>query len=183
MITEKQLLEKFRAYVTYRKELAGLPETVTERIASTEARCQELGQWLKAMGVDLSDKTIRPFLESGTLPDSVIRDYTGYDPYDGIWILVPEQNLLIYAEEGTGDNLLPEDRQRGYEDYVEYRTYSMDDTIEESDGGELLLKELFQETYPDTAACVPDLLDEICEDRTIEYCILPGDVAAIIDRR
>ena len=66
---------------------------------------------------------------------------------------------------------------------MEYTTYSMDDTIEESVGGELLLKELFQETYLDTAACVPDLLDEICEDRTIEYCILPGDVAAIINRR
>ena len=62
-------------------------------------------------------------------------------------IYVPEENEFMFLSEGTGDNLLPEDRKQGYIDYIEIYTYrytgDMNYPLEESDGGELLLKKSF----------------------------------------
>ena len=60
---------------------------------------------------------------------------------------VMDTGEIIIANEGTGDNLLQEDIDAGYVDYVYYTTYSVTDTVEEEDGGMMLLTVPFSEVY------------------------------------
>ena len=59
-----------------------------------------------------------------------------------IWLFLIKDNVLLHIEEGTGDNLLKEDRQEGYVDYVNYYVYDMTDPPEEINGGMIMYKEL-----------------------------------------
>lgn len=55
-----------------------------------------------------------------------------------------DHQALIYLYEGTGDNLLPEDKAEGYVDYINYDLYDLDPSTgkcEERDGGMVMLKE------------------------------------------
>lgn len=106
-------------------------------------------------------------------PTGVWITYKEKENYDGLWIFVPKMQALIYAEEGTGDNLLAEDRENGYVDYVEYQTYRLENSCEEDDGGEWMLTELFREKYPNMEACVKDLLTFIYDQEDLPYLILP----------
>ncbi len=84
------------------------------------------------------------------------------DNYDDIYIYVPESNdkgYIIYISEGTGDNLLDEDIEEGYVDYINYQIYMLDNGIEEDDGGMIMLRELFRDKYSCTADCIPDVLE------------------------
>lgn len=96
-------------------------------------------------------------------------------PYDGIWVFVPEKQALIYAAEGTGDNLLSEDLENGCADYVEYQTWHLEDTCEEDDGGEWMLPKLLRDQYPSMEACIPDLLEFIYDISSLSYLILPKE--------
>lgn len=107
-------------------------------------------------------------------PAGVWITYKEKESYDGIWIFVPELQALIHAEEGTGDNLLAEDIENGYADYVEYQTYQLEDSCEEDDGGEWMLTDLFRNLYSNTEACIPDLLDFIYDRRDLSYLVLPN---------
>lgn len=77
-------------------------------------------------------------------------------------------NILIWNEkvgfikinEGTGDNLLPEDEAQGYVDYI------MMDCIEydghefvETDGAQVMLTEMYQEKFEDVTEVVQYLID------------------------
>lgn len=67
-----------------------------------------------------------------------------------MWFVVPsisaidaQGNMLVHLYEGTGDNLLPEDRAEGYIDYLNYETYIYDrvsGNCTEDDGGMVMLK-------------------------------------------
>lgn len=67
-----------------------------------------------------------------------------------MFVYIPEKREFLMAEEGSGDNLLPEDIEEGYVDYMYIETYSWSgvhgDLIEE-DGGQFMLKEAFVEKY------------------------------------
>lgn len=55
-----------------------------------------------------------------------------------------EGQALVYLYEGTGDNLLPEDKAEGYVDYLNYDLYDLDPETgkcKERDGGMVMLKE------------------------------------------
>ncbi len=97
------------------------------------------------------------------------------DNYDDIYIYVPESNdkgYIIYISEGTGDNLLDEDIEEGYVDYINYQIYMFDNGIEEDDGGMIMLKELFRDKYSCTADCIPDVLEFIHDTKLIDCRIL-----------
>lgn len=81
--------------------------------------------------------------------------------YTDIYVYVPEEKEIIYISEGTGDNLLREDIAEGYVDYINYTIYDLDNGIEESDGGMIMLKELFQKKYSCAKDCIPDVLEFI----------------------
>lgn len=76
--------------------------------------------------------------------DNICREITVY---------IPELQEFLYASEGTGDNLLQEDIDEGYVDYVYIETYSYEggcmESLVEEEGGQMLLKEPFDKVYTD----------------------------------
>ena len=61
-------------------------------------------------------------------------------------------NDVVYRiSEGDGGNLLKEDIENGYVDYIYYEIYNADDLDNEIDGGMILLKEYFQDKYKSNA--------------------------------
>ena len=92
--------------------------------------------------------------------------------FDTIHIYVPETKQIIRISEGTGDNLLDEDIDEGFVDYIYYETFNVEDTIEEDNGGQVMLTELFREQYKCTEDCVPDVLDMEYGNREMGYIVL-----------
>lgn len=78
-------------------------------------------------------------------------------------VYMPESGLFINAVEGTGDNLLPEDMEEGYVDYVYITIYKWNgDELEEFDGSMMLLKEPFEDKYKnDNEALIKDVMEFI----------------------
>lgn len=77
-------------------------------------------------------------------------------------------NILIWHKEvgflrineGTGDNLLPEDEEQGFVDYImldfiEYNGYD----FEEGDGVQVMLTELYQEKFKTVNDVIQHLID------------------------
>ena len=65
------------------------------------------------------------------------------EPMKSIKLYVPDMQELILAVEGTGDNLLAEDEEQGYVDYIMVEMYKLDGTdVEETDGGQIMLTKL-----------------------------------------
>lgn len=97
---------------------------------------------------------------------------SAYQPYNymDVFVYLIEANKVLRISEGTGDNLLREDRQAGYIDYIYYSSYDMNDEFSEDDGGEILLEEYFKDKYSCTAACVDDVMEFI--EYAGEYIIL-----------
>lgn len=58
-------------------------------------------------------------------------------------IYVKEEDVLIAAQEGTGDNLLDEDIAEGYVDYFMVNVYTRDGyEMKEVDGAQIMTKKL-----------------------------------------
>lgn len=53
---------------------------------------------------------------------------------------------LVYVQEGSGDQLLPEDMDEGYVDYIDYEVYNYknDTVLSEYDGGLVLLRKPYR---------------------------------------
>lgn len=92
--------------------------------------------------------------------------------FDSIYIYVPEAHQIIKISEGSGDNLLDEDIEAGYVDYIYYEQYVMDPDMRETDGGMVMLTELFQEKFKCTADAIPDVLDMAYGQESLEYIVL-----------
>ena len=56
-------------------------------------------------------------------------------------------------------------------DYIDY-TYYETETFSEEDGGMYMSSELVQEKYSCLAECIPEILDEIYGDATLDYVVL-----------
>lgn len=78
--------------------------------------------------------------------------------FDSLSIYIPSAQQIITIEEGTGDNLLPEDREEGCVDYILYYQYDLDSKTE-PDGGQIMSKQYVQEKYKRLADSIPDVLD------------------------
>ncbi|MCD8109254.1 MAG: hypothetical protein LUE14_04030 [Clostridiales bacterium] len=94
--------------------------------------------------------------------------------YDDVFVFLPQLMEIVKIAEGTGDNLLREDKEQGYVDYINYEIASMKEDFVEADGGMILLKQLFREKYTCTEECVEDVL-------RFHYGEVPGYV--ILDER
>lgn len=64
-------------------------------------------------------------------------------------VYIPELDTILIAQEGTGDNLLDEDIAEGYVDYVYIETQEFDGDrfVEDSDGGQMLMRQYFADVY------------------------------------
>jgi hypothetical protein len=92
--------------------------------------------------------------------------------FDTIYIYVPEVRQIIKISEGSGDNLNEEDMEAGYVDYIYYEQYVMDPIMRETDGGMIMLTELFQDHYNSTADAIPDVLEMAYNDSKLGFIIL-----------
>lgn len=93
--------------------------------------------------------------------------------YNTIYIYVPLAKQIIRISEGTGDNLLDEDIDAGYVDYIYYEQYEFGAfDIEEHDGGQVMLNEQFQHKFSCTEDAVPYVLDMAYGNSSLEYQIL-----------
>ena len=92
--------------------------------------------------------------------------------YSDIFIFVPEMRQVILIAEGDGSNLLAEDIENGYVDYIYYEQYELGVDMPEVDGGQILLGEMLRDKYRCMAECIPDVLDMAYGDRMTGYMVL-----------
>ena len=92
--------------------------------------------------------------------------------FNAIHIFVPEKKQIVRISEGTGDNLLDEDIAAGYVDYIYYEQFDVGHDITESDGGQIMLTELFQDKFTCTKDAIPSVLDMAYGDASIKYIVL-----------
>ncbi len=123
--------------------------------------------------VDISaDELVKRFMKAkNNWHDDEIMQKENVENYADIYVYIPDKKKIIYISEGTGDNLLREDIAEGYVDYINYTIYDLDNGIEESDGGMIMLKELFQRKYLCAKDCIPDVL-EFVELENKEFLVL-----------
>ena len=79
--------------------------------------------------------------------------------YDDIFIFVPGKRQVVHISEGSGDNLLQEDIENGYVDYIYYDQYELGADVTEMDGGQILLEEMLKDKYRCMEECIPDVLE------------------------
>lgn len=94
------------------------------------------------------------------------------DLFNTVYIYVPAVRQIVRISEGTGDNLLYEDRDEGFVDYIYYEQFELGIDMQEVDGGQVMLTELFRDKYKCTAACIPDVLDMAYGSSTMGYIVL-----------
>ena len=81
--------------------------------------------------------------------------------YDDLFVFVMEMRQIICIAEGSGDNLLPEDKKEGYVDYIYYEQYEIEVGMPEVDGGQILLEEPLRDKYRCMADCIQDVLSMV----------------------
>lgn len=91
-------------------------------------------------------------------------------------ILIWNKELgFVRINEGSGENLLPEDEDQGYADYIMLSFLNYDGyDFEETDGAQVMLTELYQEKFKTVADVIQHLVDTnwIPDDK---YQILYGE--------
>lgn len=97
--------------------------------------------------------------------------------FNDLLVFIPKKNVLMSISEGTGDNLLDEDYEEGYQDYVNYNVVSVNhaiegDSLNPGEGGMFMYKDIIQEKFTDLTQVIPDLLEDYFEDRNLEYQVL-----------
>ena len=105
-------------------------------------------------------------VQAGTCPG------TRPQGYGELFVFVPEMGQIVRIAEGTGDNLLREDEEDGYVDYIYYEQHGLSDGMPVVDGGMVLLKGMFRELFRCTADCIPRVLDMAYGTDTLGCTIL-----------
>lgn len=96
----------------------------------------------------------------------------GPERYSDLFLYVPEARQIVRIAEGTGDNLLEEDADAGYVDYIYYDQYMLDADMPDAGGGMVLLKEMLREKYGCLADCIPDVLEMAYGSRLVGCTVL-----------
>ena len=92
--------------------------------------------------------------------------------YDDLFIFVPEMKQIVRIAEGTGDNLLSEDQEQGYVDYIYYEQYELSQDMTEIDGGQFMLEKMLREQYQCIADCIQDILSMAYGSYLVDCMIL-----------
>lgn len=96
--------------------------------------------------------------------------------YDDVCIFIPQRMQIVRISMGCSIGLSEEDEDQGYVDYIYYQQYDVECELTEDDGGEILLKEDFNEKYGCTADAIPDVIDEVYGDPSLKYMILSQEI-------
>lgn len=92
-----------------------------------------------------------------------------------VLVFIKDVGEFLYACQGTGDNLLDEDIEEGYVDYVNIETYLFNlGGFEDNDGGMKLLEKPFDEYYKDDdgTQLIKDAMDMVYGVDNMEYVVL-----------
>ena len=92
--------------------------------------------------------------------------------FDTIFIYVPDAHQILRISEGAGDNLLEEDIDAGYVDYIYYDQHELSIDLPEVDGGMVLLTEPFQEKFKSTEDAIPHVLGMAYGQPELSYIVL-----------
>lgn len=92
--------------------------------------------------------------------------------YEEVYVYVPAANQILRVAEGNGSNLLEDDEARGYVDYIYYDQYDLDSEMTNSDGGQIMLTELFRDKFSSTLEAVPEVLEMAYGNRELKYKVL-----------
>lgn len=92
--------------------------------------------------------------------------------FDSIYIFVPEAKQIVKISEGSGDNLLDEDIEAGYVDYIYYEQFNLEASLPEVDGGMVMLNEFFQVKFTCTKDAIPHVLDMAYGQASLNYIVL-----------
>lgn len=85
-------------------------------------------------------------------------------------IYIADQEEFILAVEGTGDNLLPEDEEEGYKDYIMATIYKAEDyEFEMIDSPQIMLSKL-----------VADMTQEEFEQAVLDYWGIDKNKAKVL---
>ncbi len=79
--------------------------------------------------------------------------------FEDIYIFVPSARQIIRIAEGNGMNLLDDDIQNGYVDYIYYDQHELDIDLPEIDGGQIMLDTPFHDLFKTMEDCIPNVLD------------------------
>lgn len=94
------------------------------------------------------------------------------DGYDDIYAYIPGLNRIVHVSEGTGDNLLKEDADEGYVDYLNYTCYELDGGVEESEGGMVLFRSLIHDKFHCLGEALPMVFEEAYDDSVQGFVLL-----------
>lgn len=94
------------------------------------------------------------------------------EAYNAIFIYIQAKRQIVRIDEGSGDNLTDDDIAHGYVDYIYYEVYNVQQDFPETDGGMIMLTELFQEKFKSTKEAIPAVLDMAYGDDSIGYIVL-----------
>ena len=72
--------------------------------------------------------------------------------------ICPGARQIVRIAEGTGDNLLEEDANAGYVDYIYYEQYELSQDMPEVDGGQVMLEKMVRDQYRCMADSIQDVL-------------------------
>lgn len=92
--------------------------------------------------------------------------------YDDVFVFVPEMKQIIRIAEGSGDNLLLEDEEAEYVDYIYYEQHELSNGMPEVDGGQILLEEMLRDKYSCMADCIEDVLSMAYGNYLVDCMIL-----------
>lgn len=92
--------------------------------------------------------------------------------FDSIYIFVPEAKQIVKISEGDGCNLLDEDIEAGFVDYIYYEQFNLEASLPEVDGGMVMLTELFQKKFTCTKDAIPHVLDMAYGQASLNYIVL-----------
>lgn len=122
------------------------------------------------------EANVKEYYENVSPKEILVSDAAyGCRPYDfsPLWLFIPSRNVIIFLQEGSGDNLLPEDKKLGYVDYVDVTAFELQHgEVDECDGGQLMLTELVQEKYQCLADTIPAVMDFLYDEPYLDAVIL-----------
>ena len=92
--------------------------------------------------------------------------------YGDVFVFVPAVGQILRVAEGNGSNLLDDDEEEGYVDYIYYDQYELDPGMTNCDGGQVMLTEMFRDKFNSTLDAIPAALDMAYGDKDLGYVVL-----------
>ena len=112
---------------------------------------------------------------SDILPGIFQPDYSAEEisnSFGDLFVFIRSESQILRISEGTGGNLLDEDTEAGYVDYIDYEQYSVEAGFPEVDGGNIMMEEYVRDKYNQLVDCIPDVLEFAYGKRHMEYTVL-----------